>query len=344
MLDLESLQIFLVAAETENFTRSAQRLHISQPGVSQHIQALEQHLGVTLFERNGRRISLSPAGEALLPLVQDLMHTCRQVEDAAHALAGEVAGHLNLGCSTSSGKYLVPRILARYRERYPLVRAAVKVGPRSQVLDWLLSGVVNVAVTSDRVQRSGLHFRRFFEDEIVLIAPADHPWALRRTVSAKELYQERFVLREMSSGTQMTLIETLDQVGVDYDRLETVLVLDNSEAILIAVEEHIGLGFVPKVTAQRHLAMGTIQIVEIDGVSMKRWLYLVDNSQLAHSPAANAFWTFVDETLPIAGGRPPLNGHTRGATASWTPPATPLTPEKLTHALGPMLAATPSLS
>jgi len=163
-------------------------------------------------------------------------------------------------------------------------------------------------------------------------------------VSAKELYQERFVLREMSSGTQMTLIETLDQVGVDYDRLETVLVLDNSEAILIAVEEHIGLGFVPQVTAPRHLAMGTIQIVEIDGVSMKRWLYLVDNSQLAHSPAANAFWTFVDETLPIAGGRPPLNGHTRGAATGWTPPATPVSPEKLTHALGPMLAATPSLS
>ena len=297
MLDLESLQIFTVAAETENFTRSAQRLHMSQPAVSQHIQALEQSLGVALFDRNGRRISLSSAGEVLLPLVQDLIRNCRQVEEAAHALAGEVAGHLTLGCSTSSGKYLVPGILARYRERYPLVRAAVKVGPRSQVLDWLHGGVVDVAVTSDRVQRAGLHFRRFFEDEIVLVAPADHPWAARRSIAPRELCQERFVLREMSSGTQMTLIETLDQVGVDYDRMEVVLVLDNSEAILMAVEEHIGLSFVPKVTVQRHLPMGKIKIVEIEGVTMKRWLYLVDDSQVAHSPASNAFWAFADTIL-----------------------------------------------
>lgn len=315
MLDLASLQIFVVAAETENFTRSAQRLHMSQPAVSQHIQALEQHLGVPLFERNGRRISLSPAGEALLPLVQDLMRTCRQVEDAAHTLAGEVAGRLTLGCSTSSGKYLVPQILARYRERYPLVSAAVKVGARSQVLEWLLSGVVDIAVTSDRVQRAGLHFRRFFEDEIVLVAPADHPWVARKSVMAKELYQERFVLREMSSGTQMTLVETLDQVGVDYDRLETVLVLDNSEAILMAVEEHIGLGFVPRVTVERAFSMGRLKIVDIEGVSMKRWLYLVDNSQITHSPAANAFWAFVDDNVAVSS--PAMrNGH-----ASETPMA-----------------------
>jgi DNA-binding transcriptional LysR family regulator len=325
MLDLESLHIFTVAAETENFTRSAQRLHLSQPAVSQHIQALEQQLGLELFVRNGRRISLSPAGEALLPLVQDLMRTCRQVEDAAHALAGEVAGQLTLGCSTSSGKYLVPRILARLRERYPLVRAAVKVGPRSQVLDWLQAGVVDVAVTSDRVQRAGLHFRRFFEDEIVLIAPGDHPWALRRSIAPKELYQERFVLRESSSGTQMTLIDTLDQFGVDYDRLETVLVLDNSEAILMAVEEHIGLGFVPKVTAQRHLTASRIKIVEIDGVAMKRWLYLVDNAQVAHSPAANAFWAFMDEQATLADIRPPQSGagkDTGRSRLAIVPPAT----------------------
>ena len=297
MLDLESLQIFTVAAETENFTRSAQRLHMSQPAVSQHIQALEQSLGVALFERNGRRISLSPAGGVLLPLVQDLIRNCREVEEVAHALAGEVAGHLTLGCSTSSGKYLVPGILARYRERYPLVRAAVKVGSRSQVLDWLHAGVVDVAVTSDRVQRAGLRFRRFFEDEIVLVAPADHPWAARRSIAPRELCQERFVLREMSSGTQMTLIETLDQVGVDYDRMEVVLVLDNSEAILMAVEEHIGLSFVPKVTVQRHLPMGKIKIVEIEGVTMKRWLYLVEDSQVAHSPASNAFSAFADTIL-----------------------------------------------
>lgn len=296
MLDFESLHIFQIAAETGNFTMTARRLHISQPAVSQHIQNLEQYLSVQLFERNGRRVTLSPAGEALLPLVNDLLRTAQQVEDAARSLAGEIAGHITLGCSTSSGKYLVPRILARYRERYPAVRAAVKVGPRAQAVDWLLSGIVDVAVTSDRVQRAGLHFYRFFEDEIVLIAPSDHPWATRSAVQPHELMQERFVLRETSSGTQMTLVETLENAGLNSDQLETVLVLDNSEAIVMAVEEGIGLGFVPKVTVQRHLAMNTLKVIPVTGIAMKRWLYLVSNTRRSHSPALVAFWDFVRET------------------------------------------------
>ncbi len=295
MLNPESLQIFVVAAETENFSLAAQRLHISQPAISQHIGALEKRLGIQLFERRGRRIKLSATGEALLPLVQDLLRVHKQVEEAALALSGEVVGHLTIGCAATSGKYVLPRLIAHYRERYPLVRAAVRLCSRAEVVEALLAGEMDVGVTDERIQRSGLHYRRFFQDEIVLIVPAAHPWAAREAVHPQELYQERFILREPSSGTYMTLVEELSQVGVEVGRLETVLTLENSEAILIAVEEGIGLGFVPCIAARRCVALGGVKALRIEGLSMTRWLYLVRNSALPQRLALHAFWQFLDE-------------------------------------------------
>lgn len=299
MLNLESLRIFVTAAETENFSRAAQQLHLSQPSVSQHIQSLEQHLGIDLFERRGRHISLSSAGSAVLPMARSLLHASRQIEEVAVALKGEVSGHLTIGCSTASGKYVLPRLLAGYRAEHPHVRATVKVGSRVQVVEWLLTGEVNLGVTSDRIQRSGLHYRRFFEDEIVLIVPSDHPWARRSRLEPQELYEERFILREAGSGTQSALVEGLDQIGIDVDQLETVLVLDNSEAIVMAVEEKIGLAFVSRMTVERYGAKDRVKIVPVRGLQMMRLLYLVNTSQVPQPTTLGAFLHYVDQRLPF---------------------------------------------
>ncbi len=298
MLPLDSLYVFVVAAELKNFSRAARRLHLSQPAVSQHIQHLEKRLGVKLFERNGRRVRLSAAGETLLPMARDLIRASKQFEEVALTLSGEVVGLLTVGCSTTSGKYVLPPLLARFRRKYPLVKGLVKVGMRDQVIDWLQAGEVDLAITSERINRSGIHYRHFFEDEIVLIVPKDHPWARLERVPPQALYEEKFIMRDPSSGTYMALVEALDQAGIDVERLECVLTLGNSEATIMAVEEGIGLGFVPRLAAERCLALGRIKVVELEGVPMRRWLYIAYNSMRAKTPALNAFCEFMEELDP----------------------------------------------
>jgi|AMFO01.1.fsa_nt_gi Transcriptional regulator len=298
MLSMDSLRVFVAAAETENFSRAAKRLSMSQPAVSQHVQSLESQLGVQLFERHGRRIRLSAEGETLLPLARDLLRASKHIEEIASNLSGQVVGHLYVGCSTTSGKYVLPRLLARYRERYPLVKGEVKVGSRTQVLEWLQSGEVDIIVTSEQIHRSGIHYRRFFEDEIVLVVPVNHPWAQRGSVPPSDLYGERFVMREMTSGTYMALKEELDQAGIDVEQLERVLTLWNSEAIIMAVEEGIGLGFVPRVAAERCAALGSVKILTLDGVPMKRWLYLGYSGTRPKTPALHAFCDFMESIDP----------------------------------------------
>ncbi len=298
MLSMDSLRVFVVAAEMENFSRAAKRLNMSQPAVSQHIQSLESQLGIKLFERHGRRIRLSAEGETLLPLARDLLRASKHMEEIASNLSGQVVGHLYVGCSTTSGKYVLPRLLARYREQYPLVKGEVKVGRRDQVIEWLQSGEVDVAISSEQIHRSGIHYRRFFEDEIVLIVPITHPWAQQESIAPTDLYGERFVMREVTSGTYLALKEALDQVGVDVEQLERVLTLWNSEAIIMAVEEGIGLGFVPRVAAERCAALGRVKIIQLEGLAMKRWLYLAYNSSRPKTPALHAFCEFMESMDP----------------------------------------------
>ncbi len=298
MISLDSLHVFAVAAETENFSRAAKRLHMSQPAVSQHIQTLEKQLGVALFERHGRRIRLSAAGETLLPLARDLLRATKHLEEIAFALSGQVVGHLVVGCSTTSGKYVLPRLLSQYRQKYPLVKGEIRMGTRTQVVEWLQSGEVDLVIISEQVHRSGVHYRKFFEDEIVLIVPVDHPWAQREHVHPTELCGERYVMREPSSGTYLALKEGLDQVGLDVEQLESVLVLGNSEAVIMAVEEGIGLGFVPRVAAERCMALGRVKMVPLEGLSMRRWLYVGYSSTLPKTPALNAFCEFMEMIDP----------------------------------------------
>ncbi len=304
-ISLESLEVFVVAAEEENFTRAARRLHLSQPAVSQHIQALERHFGVNLFDRNGRRVRLSAAGEVLLPLARDLVQRFRRFEEVATGLSGQVVGHLWIGCSTTSGKYVLPRLLAQFQSRYPLVRSTVQVGLRPQVIEWLISGDVHVAISSEFIHRNNIYCREFVQDDIVLVVPADHPWARREGVHPRELLGEKFVLREPSSGTYRVLMRGLQQVGIDIEMLDCVMTLGNSEAIVMAVEEGIGLGFVPRAAAGRCAAGSRLRIVPVEGLVLKQQLYIAYNTALPQPPLLKAFWQFVEtwmaaETSPHA--------------------------------------------
>ena len=130
MLNLHELNVFVEAAQAENFSIAAGRLFLSQPAVSLHIRNLEKRLGVTLFERHGRNIKLSEAGKLLLPMAQDLLRRDKQIEETMLGLQGKVIGRLIIACSTTVGKYILPRLVAGFRARYPDVAVEINVMSR----------------------------------------------------------------------------------------------------------------------------------------------------------------------------------------------------------------------
>ena len=121
MLDVHQLNVFLAAAEALNFTQAAQRLHMTQPSVSQHIQALERHFDLPLFIRSGRSLELTDAGLALAPLARDAVSLSIRIDETMESLKGDIYGHLIVGCTTTPGKYILPQVLAQFHRKFPQV-------------------------------------------------------------------------------------------------------------------------------------------------------------------------------------------------------------------------------
>ncbi len=295
MLDAHQLNVFLVAAENLNFTQAAQRLHMTQPSVSQHIQSLEQHFGVKLFIRAGRHIELSDAGIALVPMARELVRQSVHIDEAMASLKGEIYGHLQVSCSTTPGKYILPQLLARFHHMHPRVRVTCQVTSQTTAVRSLMDGDTHFALTSMPPSTSfDLEFRKFFSDPVCLIAPLDHPWAERASIDPEDLLSVGFILREESSGTFAAVGEELARQRIPIEKLENVLTLGNSEAIALAVQEGIGLGFVSRIVVT-NLVAGRVAEIPIRGLEVKREIYLARHTRRPATSAQIAFWDFIAE-------------------------------------------------
>lgn len=294
MLDAHQLNVFLIAAETLNFTEAAQRLHMSQPSVSQHIQSLEQQFGLTLFNRAGRHLELTDAGVTLLPLAREMVGRSVQIKETMESLKGDVYGHLLVGCSTTPGKYVLPQLLAEFHRHHPRVRVTCQVAPQKTALQMLCDGEVHFALASEyQVSCKDVEFRRFMTDPVILLCPLDHPWATRPFIEPEELRDVDFIVREESSGTRNAVRTALETQGIAEDELNVLLTLGSSEAIAIAVQEGIGVGFVSSMVYTR-LVEDRVATVSIRGVEIEREIYLGRNLRIPASAAQAAFWSFVD--------------------------------------------------
>jgi len=292
MLDTHQLNIFVIAAELENFTEAAHHLNLTQPSVSAQVQSLERRLGVQLFHRSGRHISLTEAGQALLPLAREMVQLSINVEEMMASLAGTAVGHLKLGCSTAVGRYTLPRLIARFREQYPQVQVTCNVMTRRSALQALLEGTLHLAVTSAREFSKDIEYRYLTTDPIVLIVPADHPWASRGEIEPRELLEEDLILREKTAGTRRALEDELAEHGIHADQLQTVMVMGSSEAIRTAVEEKIGVAFISRLVASAGIELGRIVEVDVANLDLKQQLYIGHNIRRPATKAQTAFWEF----------------------------------------------------
>lgn len=297
MLDTHQLNVFLAAADTLNFTQAARLLHMSQPSVSQHIQSLELTFGQELFVRAGRHIELTDAGLALVPLAREMVERSVMIEETMKSLRGEIHGHLRVGCSTTPGKYILPQLLATFHQRYPQVRMSCQVTSQSNAIELLCDGEVHVAMVSQpHLTCSTAESRQFMVDPVHLIVSLDHPWAYRNEIEPDELFEASFILREEDSGTYNAVADALAEQDINIQELRTLLTLGSSEAIALAVQEGIGVGFVSQIVITR-LVPDEVAVVPVRGLKIFREIHIGCQTRKPATKAQAAFWSFIDEVI-----------------------------------------------
>lgn len=306
MTEFVKLKTFLHAAEHLSFSKAARQLHLTQPTISHHIKALEVELNVELFERSGGSVHLTEAGQLLLPWVRKLIRQSNEMREILASMKKGVVGQLRIACSTTSGKYILPQLAARFRQRYPGIQVSIPTCTSERVALSLLEGEAHLGVVSREIHGTGLESQVFFDDFISLIVPSGHPWVTRSSIEPEELLEESIIIREPTSGTHRVMLNELSKHDITPDDLNVFLELGNAEAIVKTVAEGYGVAFVSTLACACPMVIGSVVEVPVAGLDMRRKIHMLRKSlDTPHRPQ-EVFWSFVhdpanEDLLRLAG-------------------------------------------
>ena len=291
---LRQLQIFLAAAEHSSFARAAEVLHLTQPAVSMQMGQLSDVVGIALFERRGRKLALTQAGEVLVPYAERVAQTLREAGDALDALKGLRHGKLRIALVATT-RYFAPRLLAQFRQEHPQIELEVGIAGREGVLAQLESNHVDLAIMGRPPTHLSVQAEAFARHPHGVIAPPDHPLAGKKRLAPRRIAEEPFIAREPGSGTR----HAMDQYFTEH-ALEPPIVqeMPSNESIKQAVMAGMGLAFISLHTVNLEHRTGNLVLLDLRGLPVMRNWYVLHRATRNLSPAALAFKKFMHAEAP----------------------------------------------
>ncbi|MFZ4966152.1 LysR substrate-binding domain-containing protein [Pseudomonas sp. Mn2068] len=255
-MNLFQLRAFDAVAREGSFTRAAARLFISQPAVTGHIKALEEHYQITLLRRTARRVELTEQGTRLAAITRAMFGLAEEARVMLEANRQLLTGRLEVA---ADGPHMVMPMLASLRARYPGITVNLRLGNAQETLAALLAEHADVAVLTEVEPRKGLHLQALSESRICVLVPAGHPWAAEREgIALQRLDQVIMVLREPSSITRRTFDQACGLAGVIP---RVLLELDSREAVTEAVAADLGLGIVSSLEVSHDPRIRAVPII-----------------------------------------------------------------------------------
>src|SRR5437763_477557 len=260
-MDLARLRVFQAVADLGSFSRAARALFLSQPAVTQHIHALEAELGVPLFDRLGRRTTLTPAGLSLAQHVPQILGMVRAAEAAARAAGGEASRTLRLGVSETLATYVLPPLLSDLQQRLPDTELRLTVGDSAELLVALLNNEVELAFWLRDASHPQLEQVELSSEPLVWVLPPGDPMAHAESLPALAFSNRRLIVRGRNSAARRVIQAVLER---DNAFPPDVLEMDNLEAIKRSVEVGFGVSIAPRSAVQREVSLGTLCAVPLD--------------------------------------------------------------------------------
>jgi LysR family transcriptional regulator, low CO2-responsive transcriptional regulator len=289
---LRQLRIFASVARHLSFVRAAEELRLSAPAVSMQIKELEIEVGLPLFDRTSRQVSLTMVGEYMLAHTRRVLSAMRDAEDLVARFRGLQTGPLDVGM-VSTAKYFLPRLLAQFREEHPGIDIRLQVSNnREQIVTLMQEGDIELAIMGRPPEGWPNRAEPFAMHPHVLVTSVEHRFTRMEAVPASALSGEGFIVREPRSGTRAAFDEYMRAHQLTP---RVVMQMSSNEAIKQAVMAGMGVSLLSLHTLGLELGHGLIAAPETEGLPIMRRWHVVNNSNKALSPAAEAFRYFILE-------------------------------------------------
>ena len=288
---LKQLRAFCAAARHMSFAKAAVELHLTPPAVTMQIKELESVVGLPLFDRGAKAVTLTMSGEYMLVYARRVMATLKEAEDAMARLRGAEAGRITIGM-VSTAKYFLPRLLARFRAEHRGVEMQLTVANREQQVRQLHDNEVDLAVMGRPPRELETRAEPFAVQPHSVVASPEHPLARQRALAPAALGAEEFIVREPGSGTRAAMEQFFREHHLAPPQ---VMEMTSNETIKQAVIANMGLAFLSLHTCGLELGTGQLVVLDILGLPIMRRWHIVNVRGKPLSPAAEALRHFVLE-------------------------------------------------
>lgn len=264
----QQLFVFITVAEKKNFSRAAEELHMTQPAVSQYIQALEKTMGTKLLERSNKYVRLTKAGEIVYHHAKEILGLYVKMEYLIDDLTNNPSGNLSIGASYTFGEYILPHLLAKMQKEYPAINPAITIGNTKEIAELVLGHQLDVGIVEGNFKDKSLKIEPFAVDEMSIVVSCNHPLATRQeALKLSDLAEETWIVRETGSGTR----EAIESMFSHYKMSpKKKLEFGSTQLIKEAVEANLGISLLSDWAIRKEILLGTLAIIKVNGVSIKR--------------------------------------------------------------------------
>jgi LysR family transcriptional regulator, transcriptional activator of the cysJI operon len=269
------LKVFYTVALRLNFTKAATELYISQPAVSKHIQELEETYKTKLFERNGSKIILTPAGEILLKHTKNIFEIYREIDFDMSSFIKDRQGLLRLGSSTTISQYIISPVLARFHQKQQDIKVNLLNGNTEQIENALINKEIEIGIVEGQSKNQSIKYISFLKDELVLVCNSKNPLVQQNEISLNDLKSMKFITRERGSGTLEVIEYALKQVGVKLTDLQIEMQLGSTESIKSYLLNSDCFAFMSIHAVGKELKNNELIVLDVKELSIERYFYII---------------------------------------------------------------------
>ncbi|MBL1320359.1 MAG: LysR family transcriptional regulator [Methylophaga sp.] len=284
-ITIRQFQIFEMVAQNLSYTRAAELLYLSQPAVSMQIKQLESEVEMPLFERLGKKLFLTEAGDELLVYARNISQQLVELDDVLNEIRGSERGRLTIAVATTAN-YFALKLLGEFYKRFSRTIISFDVTNRESLLNHLNDNTADMVIMGQPPEGLDVEATYFLDNPLVVIAPKGHRLANEKQIPLSVLQQETFIMRENGSGTRIAVKRFFEESGYS---ISSVMEMSSNEAINQAVEAGLGLGIVSRHTLELELALDRLEILDIESFPIMRHWYLVHRKGKRLTALMNAF-------------------------------------------------------